>query len=174
MSSKQEKIKKFYQDLKDIRYGWHDRNNTLHKHLSDGNFKKEYKMQKISKIKESNHAICWEMCELERQFFKQEKIHHKVIFALLQGNKKFPCHTFLIYEDNGKWYWFEASWDKKKGIHEYASLVELLDYIRNNFYDFVKSEYDPQKINFYEYKKPFKRMSCNLFYFHCMHGRKIG
>lgn len=173
MSSKQQKVKKFYEQIKTIKYGWHDKKNILHEHLSDGNFKKQYRMQKISKIQKSNHAICWEMCELERKFFQKEKINHKVIFAILQEHKKFPCHTFLVYEEEGIWYWFEASWDKKKGIHKYESLEALLDYIRNNFHDFVKSEYDPQKIAFYEYKKPFIRMNCNLFYFHCMKGKKI-
>lgn len=167
-------IKKFYNELKNIKYGWHDKRGNLYEHLTDGNFKKDYRMQKISDIKKNNHAICWEMCELERKYFKEHKISHKTIFAILKDNKKMPCHTFLVFEKENKWYWFESSWNNQKGIHEYTSLEEILDYIKNNFSDFTKEKYNPSSIEFYEYKKPLiRKISCNLFYLHCLYSKKI-
>lgn len=163
----------FYEEIKDIKYGWHDKNGIVHKCLSDGDFKRNYRMQEISDIKNIEYAICWEMCELERTYFKKNKIPHKVIFAILKKDKRYPCHTFLVFENNNKWYWFEASWQNKKGIHEYNNLKELLNDIKNNFYDFTKKNYNPDNILFYEYKKPKKKISCNFFYFHCLHAKKI-
>ena len=43
-------IKKFYEDIKDIKYGWHEKNGLLHEKLTEGNFAKDYKMQKIKNI----------------------------------------------------------------------------------------------------------------------------
>lgn len=169
-----QKIRELYNELESINYGWIDKNKQLHTNLAEGNFKKNYRMQRIKDIKTTNHAICWEMCELERLYFKKNKIKHKVIFAILKTQKRMPCHTFLVFENNNKWYWFEASWNNQKGIHEYNNLKELLDYIKSNFKDFTKKDYNPAEIEFYEYKRPFlRKINCNLFYFHCLHGKKI-
>ena len=166
-------IKKFYNDIKDIKYGWHTKNGQLHEKLTEGNFSKDYKMQSIKNIEKTNHAICWEMCELQRKYFKKRKIKHKTIFAVLKKHRKLPCHTLSVFNYNNKWYWFEASWQNQKGIHEYNSLSEILDFFRNNFEDFTKGEYDKSNMEFYSYLKPPIRFNCNLFYFWCLHSRKL-
>lgn len=167
-------VKKFYNELLTKKYGWHDKKDKLHRKLSDGNFTKNYKMQSLKKAKERRHVICWEMCELEREFFKKNKIKHKVIFMLSREDNKYYCHTFTAFFMNKNWYHFEASWDNKKGIHKYNSLEEMLDYLKDNFSDFVKKEdYDRNKISFHEYRRPRFVKSCNMFYFHCMHSKKI-
>ena len=166
-------IKKFYESIKDIKYGWHEKNGILHEKLTEGNFAKDYKMQKTNNIEKSNHAICWEMCELQRKYFRKRQIKHKTIFTVLKKHKRLPCHTFSVIEYNNKYYWFEASWENQKGIHEFNSLKEILEFYRNNFEDFTKGEYDRDNIEFYSYIKPPFRMNCNLFYYWCMSGRKI-
>ncbi len=165
-------IENFFNLIKKVKYGWHDKTGNVHKSLRNGNFKRNYKMQKISDILLSNYAICWEMCELERKFFRKNKINHKTIFALLK-NSRGECHTFTVFELNNKWYWFEASWENQKGIHRYNSIEEILDFYRNNFDDFAKKGYKKEGLVFYEYKKPLFRYSCNMFYIHCSLGKKI-
>lgn len=165
-------IENFYNEIKDIKYGWYDKKGNLHEHIKDEDFGKKYKMQKTKDIMEHGHAICWEMCELERNFFKKNKIKHQTIFVYEQDNPNYPCHTFLIFQSNRKWYWLEASWQEKKGIHEYKNKYEIINYIRNNFKDFSK-KYKKEKIKFYKYKKPLRRYGCNGYYFHCMLGKKI-
>lgn len=168
-----QEIKKFYNEIKDINYGWYDKYGKLHQKLKGQNFTKIYRMQKVKDIRKHNYAICWEMCELEREYFKKRKISHKTIFTILREDKRYPCHTFLVFNLNHKWYWLEASWDKKKGLHEYNSLDKIFDYIKNNFEDFAGSNYDKEQIEFYEYKKPLIRPNCNLFYYYCLHGKKL-
>ena len=167
-------IKKFYNEIKDIKYGWHDKDGKLYKKLTTGNFIKDFRMQKLKDIKKSNYAICWELCELEREYFKKRKIEHKVIFVLSREDDKYYCHTFLVFKPHKHYYYFEASWDKHKGIHKYNSLEEILDFFKNNFSDFIgKKKYDKNKIYFYEYKKPRFIRRCNPFYYYCMHSKKI-
>lgn len=166
-------IKRFFQEIKDINYGWYDKKGNLHKKLKGENFVKLYRMQNIKSIKKNNHAICWEMCELEREYFSKRNIPYKTLFIILRREKGYPCHTLLTFNKNNKYYWFEASWDKKKGIHEYNTLEELYDYIKYNFQDFAGKDYDPEKIEIYEYKKPPLRLNCNLYYFYCMHSKRV-
>ena len=135
-------IKNFYEEIKDIKYGWHDKKGNLHEKLTDGNFAKQYKMQKTKDIKNSGYAICWELCELQRKYFKKRQIKHKTIFVILKKDRRLPCHTFSIINYNNKWYWFETSWENQKGIHEFNSIPEILDFYRENFRDFTKGDYN--------------------------------
>lgn len=159
----------FYESIKNIKYGWHNKKGDVFKTLKEGDFYKNYYMQDIKNIKKSGYAICWELCELERKFFRENKFNYKTIFALSREDGKYFCHTFLIFENNDCWYWFEASWNNQKGIHKFSSINEILEYIKNNFSDFVgKKDYDKEKVVFFSYKKPYFIRRCNLFYFHCM------
>lgn len=80
---------------------------------------------------------------------------------------------FYCFYLNNYWYWFEASWEKQKGIHQFNSLAEILDFYRSNFNDFAKKGYDKNNLVFYEYAKPLFRYNCNGFYYHCCLGKKL-
>lgn len=78
---------------------------------------------------------------------------------------KSKCGTsFLTFEENKKHYWFEHSWFKHKGIHEYNSKLELLLDVKNKFirdHDYVN---DDAPLFVYEYEKPKEHISCPEFY----------
>ena len=150
----------FYDKIKNIKYGWHDKDNILHTRLVIDKFRKEYKMQKIANILKSGYAICWEMCELQRNFMER-------------NNSNNECHTFTAFKLDKDWYWFEASWKGKKGIHKFSSLKDILEFYRNNFGDFAKKGYDKNNILFYEYDRNFDGCSCEEFYVHCLSGKLI-
>jgi hypothetical protein len=168
-------IRKFNKELSKIKYGWYDKEGKLHESLKDGNFSKNYRMQYIEDVKKHKSSICWDLCEVEREYFKKKKYSFMTVFAVLKKYKKKPCHTFLVFKDKGKYYWFESSWDKMKGVREYNSLEELFDEVRNNFEDFTKNkDFNKEEIEFYKYKKPKDKIGCNGFYIHCMYfGKKI-
>ena len=68
-----ESVYEYNKKLSSINYGWYDKQGNLYKGLSKSfNFKKNYYMQKVSDIIKNNHAICWELCELERTFFHKK------------------------------------------------------------------------------------------------------
>lgn len=167
-------IEKFYKKLCTMEYGWYDKKGKLHLSLND-NFKKNYRLQFADEVKVHKNAICWDLCELEREYFKKRKIPFMTVFAVNKYMKRKPCHTFTIFKKNGKIYWFEASWELMKGVREYNSLEELFDDFKMNFKDFVKGRpYVTEDIKFYRYKKPSVRMGCTAFYLYCMwFGKKI-
>lgn len=156
----------FYNEVKNIEYGWHDKNGKIHTSLKD-NYKQDFRLQPIDKVIEDNHAVCWEMCELQRDFFKKNNINNKTIFAYIKKNN--ICHTFSVFEYNNKYYWFEASWSNKKGIHEFDSLEDILDYYRDNFQDFAK-EYNREDLLFFEYDNIKPGMTTEEYYNHCLNS----
>lgn len=164
-------IEDFYNKIKNIKYGWLDKENNIHENLKE--YKEKFIMQDIDNIEKTNHAVCWEMCELQRRFFNQKNINNKTIFAYLKNSRNNACHTFSIFELNNKWYWFEASWQNKKGIHEFNSIEEILEYYKDNFIDFAREEYNKEDMEFYEYSKVNSGINCTEFYTNCLSSSKI-
>lgn len=168
-------IEKFNKELCAISYGWYDKKEKLHVGLKSGNFVKDYRMQYPDEVKKHKNGICWDLCELERDYFESRKIPFVTVFAVNRYMKRKPNHTFTVFKKNGKYYWFEASWELMKGVREYNTLEELFDEFKHNFRDFVKGRpYVTEDIKFYSYKRPRGRIKCNAFYIHCMiFSRKI-
>ena len=170
-----DRIKKLYNKLDKIEYGFYDKKNNLHKKIDSRFFLENYRMQDINKIIDNKYAIFWELCEYERMNFKKFGYPFIVIFAILKNLKHKPCHTFLIFKYEENYYWFESSWKKMKGIKKYDSLKSILDDVKDNFYEFTYTkEYNKDDISFYIYKKPHKHIGCKGFYYNALlFGKKI-
>ena len=87
-----------------------------------------------------------------------------------------PNHTFFVYEENNKYYWFEHAFEKYKGIHEYSDLKSLLLEVKKAFITTElegKYEYDEKFLNIFEYDEPKKHLSCTEFYNHFMNGKNV-
>ncbi len=67
-----EEIKKYFMRLSQMKYGWHDKKGKFHAHLKEGNFFKDFYFQTNEEIQKTSSAICWEICELEREDLLQE------------------------------------------------------------------------------------------------------
>ena len=137
------------------------------------NMDKFYKIRLGEDFINSGYGVCWDYCELERKFFTENNIKHKCYFIESYINRKEggPTHTFIIYKQNDKWYWFEYSWFYHRGIWGYNSIDEALQDILNKFDDF----YDKKLINIglYETKKISKRLNVFEFVEHCLNGEKV-
>lgn len=76
-------------------------------------------------------------------------------------------HTFLTFQLNDKYYWFEHSWCDMKGIHEYNNIKTLLNDVKIKFIDSRKNEID-SSLNYdtyiYKYNKPKYHINCDEFY----------
>lgn len=161
----------YFNEIKNINYGWHDKEGKIHESLS--NYRDNFIQQDLETILKDNYAVCWEMCELQRDFFNKNNIEHITVFAYLNNSKNNACHTFSVFFKNNKAYWFEASWKNKKGIHEFNSLDEILDYYRDNFIDFSKCEYDKNNMLFFKYDGIKAGMNAKEFINHCLNSKKI-
>ena len=110
----------------------------------------------------SGIGTCWDQVELERLWFEKSAYPFKTFFCWFEVNREndLPTHTFLIYEDNNKYYWFEHSFGDYCGIHEYPSLELAIEDIKNKQFNYALSysktikQEDINTFACYEYSKP--------------------
>ncbi len=159
--------------MKEIEYGWIDKNNNKHS-VVDESYSDNYILQSPNEVMKNKIGVCWDQVELERYYFKGNDWNVKTYFLVHYDGNKCPTHTFLTFEKNNKIYWFEHSWEKFKGIHEYNSIKELLFDIRDKFIKYeLNNNYNSSSLVLHEYKKPKFHISVQDFYNHCDYGKYI-
>lgn len=156
-----------------IEYGWLAKDNKIHN--NDGEtFSSNYILQNPKEVIMNKVGVCWDQVELERYYFKSNPWNIKTYFIVHYDNDKCPTHTFLTYEKQHKYYWFEHAWEKFRGIHEYVSLKELLLDVRDKFIKYeLDNKYIKNNLVLHEYKKPKYHISTKEFYNHCDYGKYI-
>ena len=160
-------------ELSKIEYGWLDKNNNIQKEVNNL-FSDNYILQSPEQVIKNKVGVCWDQVELERELFEKKNIKFNTYFIVHYDNDKCPTHTFLIYENNNKYYWFEHSWEKFKGIHEYKNELEALKDIKEKFIKYeLNNKYNPMNLCIYKYNKPKYGISCLEFYKHCEKGKNL-
>lgn len=160
-------------ELNKIEYGWIDKNNNRYSEVNNL-FSDNYVLQSPEQVIENKIGICWDQVELERYLFEKENIKFNTYFIEYFNNQNNPTHTFLIYKENNKYYWFEYSYKIFRGIHEFNTEQEALKNIKEKF---IKAElnenYNPMNLCIFKYDKPKYGISCLEFYKHCEKGENI-
>lgn len=163
-------IDKIMQVLETIEYGFKDENGVnIHDNEEkwDKEFEDFYYLLSPEELLEKRCGTCWEQVELERKLFQDININSETFFICTYGIDAAPCHTFLVYESNNNFYWFEHSWYDYKGIHEYPSLEELLLDVK---FKFIKSNKDVEGMTFItRYKRPPYHLKCSEMYEYMEH-----
>lgn len=155
---------------KNIEYGYVGRENNKVYSSGDVNFDNdfdnEYFLQTPEQLLISKHGVCWDQAELERSWFSKKEYESKVYFLMFAKEElnNLPTHTFLVYKNNDKFYWFENSWSSQKGIHEYGDLEALIKDAKSKHFDYAKKNYgtaadDFKDIKICEYDVP--EFGCN-------------
>jgi hypothetical protein len=92
--------------------------------------------------------------------------------VLLDYKNEYPSHSFLTYKDNNKWYWFENSDFYNRGIHEFNSMDELLNYQYQKYLNFLKTfnikDEEIKEIIVTEFTKPKENISSNEYINHIL------
>ena len=159
--------------MNDIEYGWIDKNNYKHIFV-DETYSEKYILQSPNEIIKNKVGVCWDQVELERYYFKANDWDIKTYFLVHYDGNNCPTHTFLTFEKNNKYYWFEHSWERFRGIHEYDSLKELLCDVREKFIKYeLNNNCVLENLVLHEYKKPKYHISVQEFYDHCDSGLYI-
>lgn len=166
-------VKEIMNIMDSISYGWKDTKDTIH-YKVDETFSGSYILQSPEETINSNVGVCWDQVELERFLFEKTQLSYKTYFIVYYDNDKCPTHTFLTYEKNNKVYWFEHSWSKYKGIHEYNNINELLKDIKQKFINTeLNNSYNKMNLVIYEYTKPKYGINVSEFYKHCETGKQV-
>ena len=164
------KIKDIHQLLKsmnDITYGYMSKNGDIKKEFK--NFYRDYKLQSPQEVLDSKVGVCWDQVEFERHFFQKLNIKHNSIY-IEQLNKNKNTHTFIVYEEKNKFYWFEHSFENHKGIHgPFDSINDIIDFVHKKMENIEK---DNGYIS-YLYKKPNFGIGVNDFINFCKRGKAM-
>ena len=165
-------MEELLKSMESIKYGWKDKNGNIHLDVDD-TFSEDYVLESPEEVFNNKVGVCWDQVEYERKYFDDNNISYNTYFIVHYDNDRCPTHTFLIYNMNNKYYWFEHSWEIHRGIHEYNSEEEALKDIKNKFINFEVNNYIPDNLCIYKYDKPSYGISVQEFYKHCEHGINI-
>ena len=170
------KLEEILNKMNDINYGFIDNNKNIYPDDLDDfdkSFGKLYYLQSPEELMKSKYGVCWDQVELERYYLEKENIKFKSYFIIAYDNMQEPTHTFIVIDDDNKYYWIEHSWQIHKGIHEYRLLDELLNDVKNKFEISIHNEnIGKYEISIFEYLKPKYHINCIEFMNHCENGKK--
>lgn len=145
--------------MNDIVVGYRDKNDNKYIDFTDS-FREDYYLQSPKQLLESKIGICFDQVELERELFSKTNVEFRTYF-INYGNEE-AAHSFLVYKDDNKYYWFENAWVKYKGIHEYDSKEELFKDVSYKFVNTIKDG-DINRVKLYVYDKPRYGINYNKF-----------
>ncbi len=157
-----------------ITYGFIGKSKKRYEGLKDKNGLKEYIIQTGEEVLKSNIGTCWDQVELERLWFDKNKYNYHTFFMWFEVGREcdYPTHTFLVYEYNNKFYWFENAFEAQRGIHEFNTLDETLEYVKLKQIEYTKknfkdaSDKDMSCLTVYEYSKPIDHLNVNEYLNH--------
>ena len=128
-----------------IKYGWIDQFGKANYNSNGYDMDKHYKLQSAEEVAKNKVGICWDQCMLEKAWFDQT-IGCKIYFIDLYSDEYYhQTHSFVVYQENSKYVWFEHSWEKFRGIHKYKSFDDLMKDVKKKFSDYYKKEDDIDK-----------------------------
>ena len=168
-----EQVLEILEKLKEIENGWMDIDKNIYKNIDKG-FKKKYVLQSPEETLANKVGTSFDLVELERTYFKNLGVKFNAYFMIYYESKRIYTHTFIVYEEAEKFYWFESSWENDKGIHEYMSLYDLLTSVRTKFVKYNNIKFmDNDYLCVYKYKKPKFHIGLKEFYKHCESGENV-
>ncbi len=158
--------------LKPIKYGWIDKKGNRY-YADEGDFINDYILETPEEVEKNQIGLCWDQVEYLRDYLEKKEVKVKTYF-LIYYKGICPTHTFLVYEENSKYYWVEHAWEKFSGIHEYKDLRELLLDVKNKYIEYeLEDDFNNKDLLIYEYQRPKSHLTVKEFIGYCTSSKKI-
>lgn len=125
-----QKINEILEKLKEIKYGWIDKNGVIHQKAGRNFFINNYKLQTIEETIEYKVGTCWEQVELARYYLEREDIPVQTYLILYNQENKIARHSIAIAEDFGVFYLVESSWKVNDKVFIAERIEDII--VRNN------------------------------------------
>lgn len=166
-------LMRFFQE--NMKYGFTYRGKIFTEDKNDfqKNMDKFYKLRVGEDFIKNKYGVCWDFCELQREFFLSKKIEHECFFieSFINRQEGAPTHTFTLFKSEDKWCWFEYAWLFNRGIWEYSSKEDALRDILQKFEDFFdRKVFD---VRLYKTKRICKRLDTFQYVERCINSEKI-
>ena len=141
--------------LKNFVYGYEDKEGKLHYNLKE--IHTNYITNSLETILRNMMGICVEGVKLYKHVFDRFGLESRMFCYRLynrQNKEKYEMHCAFFYEDNDKWYRFEAINMRDGGIHEYNTFDDALINFLNSYdheRDLIELETIPDNLTFDEF-----------------------
>lgn len=125
-----DKILKLNDRLNDYEYMVPNNGNPI-AHIKSDDFIKYYVLLSPNEFEKYKGGICWDYVAYESMYFraKYPNIKFETYYQVIDNRNDNPTHTFLIFEFNKKWYWFESSWKPNCGVYGFDNKSDCIEYI---------------------------------------------
>lgn len=100
--------------------------------------KKNFKYSNFTRMKSIGEMLlyprgsCHDQTHFVSYFLGNMKLQNGQYF-MIESNTSMggETHSFAWFKRNNKYYWFENAWESQRGIHEFNSLRDMTNYMRN-------------------------------------------
>lgn len=142
------KVSRLYDEVNSFDYGTIIDGKRYDETMLDQVDWSRYRTLSIDTIKREKIGNCWDFVNYQHDFLLKNGIPNKsylFVMAYGPGKDDVVTHTFTIFENNKKSYWFENAWYKKRGIHEIKDVDDVVSVLEANYGKraFDLYEYDP-------------------------------
>ncbi len=184
---KYQEIKTPHQLLKymheNIYYGFLSKDNKIYIDQDEEWNKNWYNnciIQEPERLIESHYGTCWDQVELERNWFREHGYTIRTIFMifLIDTPNNYPTHTFLLFENNHKIFWFEHSFETEKGIHEFDTINEAIQTVKLKHLEYainngIAKPSDISILKCFEYSQPNPNIGVKEYLKHVLSGKNL-
>lgn len=111
----------------------------------------KYRTMPVERFAKEKIGVCWDFVNYQSYICNKNGIPNKNYMAVCQRSddpSDILTHTFTVVNIEGKQYWIESAWYKKKGVHEINSPKDVFDVIKKNEDSYSDH---PLDCDFYEY-----------------------
>lgn len=141
--------------MRDIHYGWVDKNKQTHTHSKKDFFLENYRFMSVEDTLKYKHGTCFEQSELIRYYLNNENIKCNNYIIIYNDDNKIASHTVCIAESNSSYYLMEPSWIINNDKFKYDSKEEILNLIISLYPKMYKIEpFKKDLIDIFEYDAP--------------------
>lgn len=167
-----EQLLKYMND--NINYGFVDDNEKKYGPWNNQEFQEncqtKWHLSDPKRLIEVGYGHCWDQVELERDWFKTHNYNFKTFYIWfeLPYDNSYSTHTYLVFERDKKYYYFEHSDFNNRGIYEFETYQDAIRYQKEKHIENNKqrNSIDDEILNYlriYEYSEPTYGCTMNEF-----------
>ncbi len=167
-----------------IKYGFVDDNVKVYGTWDIQEFQEgchtKWRLSSPERLIKVGYGHCYDQVELQRDWFKKHNYKFKTFYIMfvLPYDNTYSTHTYLVFENEGKYYYFEHSDSNNKGIHEFESYEDAINYqmkkyIENNKQRNIVDEEKLKCLHVYEYDNPVYGCTMNEFIDHVLSNSNV-
>lgn len=101
--------------------------------ISSDDWVKRYRLASPKQFEKQGGGVCWDFTTYEVDYIKNSKdfddCEVKSYYIVFDNKKDCPTHTFMVVEHDSKYYYFESSYYKIRGVYISNSMSDIFNFV---------------------------------------------